>query len=171
MLDPQSEVSLCLSGDSRADIFTVKSSLRAYLYRLTHARPPHTQLQGSGGLYPHTRGSSSLVSFTSVSSVTSTSSAPSKLSRPVPQLTHPLPCSSFNTVNDPPAALHPGNCHRADFTCQFYSIYRPTRQYLLSNPLSTSSRLSRQSRKYQKNTFFSWTYDKHLRLIFVLVVY
>ena len=62
-------------------------------------------------------------------------------------------------------------CHRADSTRQFHSIYRPTRQYLLSNPLSTSSRLSRQSRKYQKNTFISRTYDKRLRLIFVLVVY
>ena len=41
-------------------------------------------------------------------------------------------------------------CHCADSTRQFYSIYRPTRQYLLSNPLSTSSRLSRQSRNTRR---------------------
>ena len=62
-------------------------------------------------------------------------------------------------------------CHCADSTRQFHSIYRPTRQYLLSNPLSSSSRLSRQITKYQKNTFISRTYDKRLRLILVLVIY
>ena len=43
-----------------------------------------------------------------------------------------------------------GECHRADSTRQFYSIYRPTRQHLLSNPLSTSSRLSQQSRNTRR---------------------
>ena len=99
------------SSDSQANILTAKSSLRAYLHKLAHTRPPHTQSQGSGGLRPPVRGSSPSVSTTSISSVTSTSSASSMVSRPIPQLAHVLR-PSFNTVNDPPAAPYPGDSIR-----------------------------------------------------------